>query len=320
MTDDGNINAVVVYHRAVTEADLDVLRALGIRGGTRFRALPMVAVSGTPDQIIAVSKLASVRYLSKNRTLQWNAADESRSQTGLTRVWSDAELRGANNNLPLERQRRRGRRHRHRHRRDARRPRGPRRPKRQARRPARREPPELRLPRQRRDASEHRSGGRPRHFRLGHHRGQRRGFGGQVRGLRAGRAARRPQRGRRVALPRARGLRLPALARGPRRPRRQLQLLRQHALQRERPGQRRHPHAHGARRQRRLLGGQQRFGDAHLEPLRGGAVGHLRRRDRPEWPPRGLLLARPLRRAQLPPDARRGRRRTWSACAPRGRT
>jgi serine protease AprX len=92
LTDDGNVNAAVVYHRAVTDADIAELKSLGLRGGTRFRALPVVVVTATKRQLVEVSKLRSVRHVSKNRTLQWNA-DDSRSQTGLLRVRQDGDLR-----------------------------------------------------------------------------------------------------------------------------------------------------------------------------------------------------------------------------------
>jgi serine protease AprX len=91
MTDDSNVNAAIVYHHAVTDADIADLKALGIRGGTRFRALPVVVVSGTKCQIEKVSKLGAVRYVSGNRTLQWSA-DNSRTQTGLVRMRQDADL------------------------------------------------------------------------------------------------------------------------------------------------------------------------------------------------------------------------------------
>ncbi|HVF56166.1 MAG TPA: S8 family serine peptidase [Pyrinomonadaceae bacterium] len=99
-TDDRSINAVVVYHQAVTDADIATLQRIGVRGGMRFRALPMVALSATPDQMIEISNLPTVRYFSGNRTLQWSA-DESRTQTGLVRIRPDADLKLRNNNIPV---------------------------------------------------------------------------------------------------------------------------------------------------------------------------------------------------------------------------
>ena len=51
LTDDSGVNAVVVYHSLPTDTDLADLQAIGILGGTRFRALPMVSITATqkPD-------------------------------------------------------------------------------------------------------------------------------------------------------------------------------------------------------------------------------------------------------------------------------
>jgi serine protease AprX len=91
LTDDSNVNAAVVYHHAVTDADIADLKALGIRGGTRFRSLPVVVLTASKRQILEVSRLSAVRYVSQNRTLQWNA-DNSRAQTGLLRMRQDYDL------------------------------------------------------------------------------------------------------------------------------------------------------------------------------------------------------------------------------------
>ncbi len=100
LTDDRNINAVVVYHHAVTDADIADLLSIGIKGGTRFRQLPMVMLSGTSQQICSLSKLPAVRYISRNRTLQWNE-DNSRRVTGLARMRDDADLSRRNGNFPF---------------------------------------------------------------------------------------------------------------------------------------------------------------------------------------------------------------------------
>ena len=100
-TDDRHINAVIVYHRYPTASDFAQLEALGIRGGTRFRLLPMVVVSTTPDIIDALSDLPTVRSVWGNRTLQW-AADNSRELTGVTRVRTDGELLERSNNLGVD--------------------------------------------------------------------------------------------------------------------------------------------------------------------------------------------------------------------------
>jgi serine protease AprX len=92
LTDDSNVNAAVVFHHAVTDADIATLKALGVRGGTRFVTLPVVVVTATKEQIAAISELDAVRYITDDRTLQWSA-DNSREQTGLLRVRQDQDLR-----------------------------------------------------------------------------------------------------------------------------------------------------------------------------------------------------------------------------------
>jgi serine protease AprX len=92
MTDDSNVNAVVIYHHPVTDSDIADLQTIGVHGGTRFTALPMVALSATKHQIVQISSLASVLSVYGNRTLQWSA-DNSRTQTGLLATRADADLR-----------------------------------------------------------------------------------------------------------------------------------------------------------------------------------------------------------------------------------
>lgn len=99
-SDDSNINAVIVYHSGVTEADIEQLRSIGILGGTRFRVLPAVYVSATRSQLIAVSRFPQVRSLYGNRTLAFNS-DPYFNITGLQREQVDADLRGDNGGLPF---------------------------------------------------------------------------------------------------------------------------------------------------------------------------------------------------------------------------
>ncbi len=91
MTDDSNVNAAVVYHHPVTDSDIATLKALGVRGGTRFVALPVVVITASKEQIFEISKLSAVRHITDDRTLQWNA-DNSRTQTGLARMRQDSDL------------------------------------------------------------------------------------------------------------------------------------------------------------------------------------------------------------------------------------
>ncbi len=99
-TDDSNINAIVVYHRAVTAADIAQLQQIGIIGGTRFRVLPIVYVTATRSQLLAVSRLPNVRSLYGNRTVNFNA-DPYFNPTGVQRVATDADLRARNAQVPV---------------------------------------------------------------------------------------------------------------------------------------------------------------------------------------------------------------------------
>jgi serine protease AprX len=99
-TDDSNINAVIVYHASVTDADITQLRQLGITGGTRLRMLPIVYVTGTKAQLLAVSQLPRVRSLYSNRTLTFNC-DPYFNTTGVQRVAPDADLRQDNGGMPV---------------------------------------------------------------------------------------------------------------------------------------------------------------------------------------------------------------------------
>ncbi|HYN83863.1 MAG TPA: S8 family serine peptidase [Pyrinomonadaceae bacterium] len=100
-TDDSNVNAAVVYHRAVTDADIADLQRLGVTGGTRFRVLPAVVVTATKEQLVEVSKLPAVRSIYGNTTLQWSATDTSRETTGLPRARGDYDLKSRNRGLAL---------------------------------------------------------------------------------------------------------------------------------------------------------------------------------------------------------------------------
>jgi serine protease AprX len=100
LTDDSHVNAVVVYHRLPTDADIADLQRLGIFAGTRYRALPMIALTATKSQIITVSRLAAVRSIYGNRTLHLNA-DPFMKLNGAERVASDADLTRRNAGRPL---------------------------------------------------------------------------------------------------------------------------------------------------------------------------------------------------------------------------
>ena len=101
LTDDSNIDAVIVYHHLPTDADIADLQSIGVLGGTRYRALPMIAVTTTKRRLAEVSHLPSVRSIYGNRTFQWNLDTGARSITGVDRVRRDIDLTRANRGLPV---------------------------------------------------------------------------------------------------------------------------------------------------------------------------------------------------------------------------
>ena len=101
LTDDSNVSAAIVYHQLPTDSDIAQLRDIGFVGGTRFRVLPVVMVTGTRSQLFAASKLPNVRSIYGNRTLQLTSEPEVRSATGVDRAWQDADLVTQNSNIAL---------------------------------------------------------------------------------------------------------------------------------------------------------------------------------------------------------------------------
>lgn len=100
LTDDSSVNAVVAYHNYPSTADLDQLRAMGILGGTLYKALPMVVLTTTRAKLIEISKLPNVRSIYGNRTINWNS-DPYFKQTQISRVAPDADLKAKNGNLAV---------------------------------------------------------------------------------------------------------------------------------------------------------------------------------------------------------------------------
>jgi serine protease AprX len=94
-TDDSNVNAAVVYHQAVTDADIATLRQYGVLLGQRYHVLPVVSVTATKGQIQRISQLPTVRSIYSNRTLKI-LTEPGNGLTGTERVKSDAELTAAN--------------------------------------------------------------------------------------------------------------------------------------------------------------------------------------------------------------------------------
>jgi serine protease AprX len=101
LTDDSNVDAVIVYHHLPTDVDIADLQAIGVLGGTRYRALPMIAVTTTKGRISAISHLPAVRSLYSNRTFQWNLEPAARTLTGVERVRRNNDLTNANRGLPV---------------------------------------------------------------------------------------------------------------------------------------------------------------------------------------------------------------------------
>src|SRR6267378_1216280 len=101
LTDDSNVDAVIVYHHLPTDADIADLQAIGVLGGTRYRALPMISVTTTKRRIAAISHLPAVRSLYSNRTFQWNLEPAARNLTGVERVRRNSDLTMSNRGLPV---------------------------------------------------------------------------------------------------------------------------------------------------------------------------------------------------------------------------
>jgi serine protease AprX len=100
LTDDSNINAVVVYHQPTTDADIAELQSIGVLAGTRYRMLPMVTITAKRDQLVAISRLSTVRSIYGNRTLQLNL-DTRLALNGASRVPQDRDLTVRNSGIPV---------------------------------------------------------------------------------------------------------------------------------------------------------------------------------------------------------------------------
>src|SRR5437660_562190 len=100
ITDDSNVDAVIVYYQAPTASDIGDLQRLGVLGGTRYRVLPMIAITTTKAKLEAISRLPSVRSIYGNRTFQWNLEPAARNLTGVERTRRNSDLIKANRGLP----------------------------------------------------------------------------------------------------------------------------------------------------------------------------------------------------------------------------
>jgi serine protease AprX len=101
LTDDSRVNATIVYYNLPGDADLADLQRIGVLGGTRYRALPMITLTATRSQIIAISRLTAVRSIYGNRTLNLNSEPQVRALTGVDRAWRDTEVISHNSSLPV---------------------------------------------------------------------------------------------------------------------------------------------------------------------------------------------------------------------------
>ncbi len=101
LTDDSNVAAVIVYHHLPTDADVADLQAIGVLGGTRYHALPMISVTTRKSKIVAISHLPAVRSIYGNRTFQWNLDLATRNATAVEPVRRNSDLTRANNGLPV---------------------------------------------------------------------------------------------------------------------------------------------------------------------------------------------------------------------------
>ena len=100
LTDTSFINVFVAFHRIPLEEDLDVLRAAGIIGGTRFHNLPIVIVNAGKRQIEAISTYPMIRSIYSNKNFEFFTRD-SRTLTGQASVMTDSVLTSRNAGLPV---------------------------------------------------------------------------------------------------------------------------------------------------------------------------------------------------------------------------
>ncbi|HYP28031.1 MAG TPA: S8 family serine peptidase [Blastocatellia bacterium] len=100
LPDTSYINVFVTFHRMPTEEDLNVLRAAGILGGTRFRNLPMVIVNATRRQISAISTYPMIRSIYSNKNFEF-LTRETRALTYQTKVITDSVLTQRNGGSPV---------------------------------------------------------------------------------------------------------------------------------------------------------------------------------------------------------------------------
>jgi serine protease AprX len=86
------VEAAVVLPRIATATDLTLLTSAGVSVGA-FKRLPVVAVKGTPSQLLALQTLSIVRSIWFNSPVQ-ESLDQSTAQLQATEVWREPRPAG----------------------------------------------------------------------------------------------------------------------------------------------------------------------------------------------------------------------------------
>lgn len=92
--------AVITYDRQPTQTDLDLLRSLGIRGGTVLAQLPMVLTAINQAQFLALRDRPGIRSLYANRRFPL-FTNKSRPFIGVNALRTDAEVTARNGGVPV---------------------------------------------------------------------------------------------------------------------------------------------------------------------------------------------------------------------------
>ena len=98
----GAAEVIVTFegNSAPAVADLDALKAVGIKGGITFRSLPMAAVLATSEQVQALRGNTRVRSVFWNKKLEYYNYD-ARHLTGVERLRADRAMTTRNGGLPV---------------------------------------------------------------------------------------------------------------------------------------------------------------------------------------------------------------------------
>jgi len=102
LTDDSGVNAVLVYYNQPTDADMADVQRIGILGGTRYRALPLLMITATRRQIVELSHLPAIKSIYGTRTLDATLEPEVRAVIGVDRTWADPALTLHNQGIPIK--------------------------------------------------------------------------------------------------------------------------------------------------------------------------------------------------------------------------